>query len=102
MTMIVALLVSALAGAALGGVFFGLLWATVRRLPDSRSPVLLLGLSYLLRLAILLGGLWLIMAGDWWRLVAALVGVVAIRSYLLRRIAGAEDAPDLAVSAGGE
>ena len=102
MTTMVSLLTSALAGAALGGVFFGLLWATVRRLPDSRSPVLLLGLSYLLRLAIAVGGLWLIMAGDGWRLVAAIVGLVAMRSYLLRRIAPAEETGDIAVSAGGD
>lgn len=101
MMLLISLLTSALAGAALGGVFFGLLWVTVRGLPHSRLPGLLLGLSYATRLIILVGGLLLIMAGEWWRLVAALAGLITMRTYLLRRF-GPAGHPGAAASPGGE
>lgn len=84
MTMIVT---SAIAGAALGSLFFGLLWLTVRRLPTARRPALLAGVSYPARLVLLAGGLWLISAGDPVRLLAALLGLLVVRSVFLRRVA---------------
>jgi F1F0 ATPase subunit 2 len=78
---------SAFAGAALGWLFFGLLWLTVRLLPTARRPALLAGVSYPARLLLLAGGLWLISAGDPWRLLAALLGLLIARSVFLRRVA---------------
>lgn len=81
------IVMSALAGAALGWLFFGLLWLTVRLLPTVRRPALLAGLSYPARLVLLAGGLWLISAGDPVRLLAALLGLLIVRSAFLRRVA---------------
>lgn len=49
-----------LAGLSLGGIYFGGLWMTLRRLPRWRRPFLGVGLSVGLRLGMLLGGgVWL-------------------------------------------
>lgn len=45
-----------LAGLCLGGLYFGGLWFTLQRLPRWRRPFLSMGLSWLIRLEILLGG----------------------------------------------
>jgi F1F0 ATPase subunit 2 len=49
-----------LAGVSLGGIYFGGLWFTLRRLKRWRQPFLGMGVSWLVRLVILLsGGAWL-------------------------------------------
>jgi F1F0 ATPase subunit 2 len=73
------LVLALLAGLALGAVFFGGLWWTVRRIADpSASPFGFLG-SVLLRTALLLGGVYWVGDGDWHRLCACLVGFIAAR-----------------------
>ena len=80
-------LVAALAaGAALGVAFFGGLWLTVRKARQSRRPALLLAGSFVLRMALLLGGLYLIGAHDWRRLLAAAAGIALARTILVRRL----------------
>lgn len=74
-----ALFLAVLVGAALGAFFFGGLWWTVRRLPDSEHPVLLMLASLLVRIAVVLGGFWLVMDGRWERAVACLVGFTVVR-----------------------
>ncbi|ESA37441.1 hypothetical protein N836_02715 [Leptolyngbya sp. Heron Island J] len=50
-----------LAGLGLGSIYFGGLWFTLRRLRHWRQPVLGMGVSWLVRLTILLGGgVWLL------------------------------------------
>lgn len=68
------------AGLLLSGVYFAALWLTVRRLPQTRSPLLTLGVSFLLRMAILLGGFYYLMQGRWERLVACLAGFFIVRT----------------------
>jgi F1F0 ATPase subunit 2 len=79
------------AGAALGWFFYAGLYRTVRELTRSRRPALLLSGSLLTRIAVLLAGLWLVMAageawlGDSWHgLIPALLGLLAVRALLLR------------------
>lgn len=74
------------AGILLGAAFFGGLWLTVRRLPDSPAPALLALGSLLLRMTVLLAGLFLLMQGSWERLLAALAGILAARFILTRWI----------------
>lgn len=73
-----------------GGYFGGLLW-TVQSLPTSRRPALLFVVSWFLRTTVLLAGLWLVTNGDWRRSVAALAGIIVVRTWLIRRVRRAEE-----------
>jgi F1F0 ATPase subunit 2 len=77
-----------MAGAVLGGLYFGGLWITVRRLPEARRPALLSLGSLLARLSLVLGGFYLVGAGDWRRFVLALLGFVGARTILVRLCEG--------------
>jgi F1F0 ATPase subunit 2 len=71
-------------GAALGFWFFGgLLW-TVRRLADARRPVMLMLTSFAVRTAGVVAGLIWLVSRHWLLPVAALVGFVAVRMWMLR------------------
>jgi len=72
---------SMLCGIALGAVFYGGLWWTVRRLATLSRPALAVIISMLLRMGIALGGLYLVGRGDWVRLLSCLLG------FLLARVA---------------
>lgn len=74
-----ALLQSAVAGIALGGVFFvGLRW-TVQTIVTASNPVPWFLTSLLLRMGIVLAGFYFVGGGRWDRLVACFVGFVAAR-----------------------
>lgn len=92
MTDVLALGAALVAGAVLGGFYFGTLWLTVKRLPTSAHPVRLMLGSYALRLAAALAGFSLIMHGHWERLAVALVGFVIVRSVIIRRLPVGTDA----------
>lgn len=78
--------VAFVAGVILGGLYFGLLWATVRRLPHARRPGLLAAASLVTRVLLLAAGLWVVMQGEALRLLVALAGVLAARTLMIRRI----------------
>jgi F1F0 ATPase subunit 2 len=80
----VSLALALLAGAALGGFFFGGLWLTVRKMESMRNPTLLLLASFLGRTLITLAGFFLIAGGRWERLMVAVVGFVIVRLVLIR------------------
>lgn len=82
------LLIAFLGGLALGWVFFYGLHRTVRALPGSDRPALLLIISLLLRMGLVLGAGWLLfrLGGGLEHLLAAFVGVVLARILLLRRL----------------
>ncbi len=70
------------AGAALGGVFYGGLWWTVRRgLASARPGVWFFG-SSIVRIVVALGGLYLVSGGQWQRLLACLLGFVVARAVV--------------------
>jgi F1F0 ATPase subunit 2 len=73
-----------LAGVALGSIFFGSLWWTVRRGVLSRYPALWFLGSFLLRMGIALPGFYFVSGGDWRRLLLCLVGFVTARLALTR------------------
>ena len=98
-------LVSAtVAGLALGAVFFGGLWWTLRKSLASEHPALWLLGSLLARMSLLLVGVYLVSGGQWERLLAGLVGEIGARFLILRqtdpsappsdRRAGGPHAPD--------
>lgn len=74
------------AGVGLGLVYFGTLWLTIRQLPSSRSPTLLLVSSYVVRTVVVLAGFYLVMGGHWERILTCLVGFIMARFWLVSRI----------------
>ncbi len=73
------------AGLGLGAFFYGGLWWTVRRLPQSRHPALLMLASFALRAAVTVLALAGLMAGDWRRLAVTVSGLVLMRWVMVRR-----------------
>lgn len=82
------LVMAAACGLAVGLVYFGALWLTVRRLPRARSPALWVAVSLLTRLAVAMAVFYIVMAGEWLRVLACLVGFLAARAVLLRQLTG--------------
>ena len=73
------LVAAGLGGGMLGGIFFGGLWWTIRKGVSSSQPALWFLGSLLVRMSIVLVGLYLIGQGRWERLVACLVGFTLAR-----------------------
>ncbi len=74
-----ALALAGLAGAALGGMFFGGLWWTIRRGIASTQPALWFVGSLVLRTSVAVGGFHVVGDGQWERLLMCLLGFVAAR-----------------------
>jgi len=72
-----------LAGAALGGVFFGGLWWTMRRGVSSGHPALWFLGSGLVRMGIVVAGFYFAGGGQWRRLASALAGFIGARLVVL-------------------
>ena len=73
------------AGIGFGIFYFCGLWLTVRRLTTARRPVLMSLSSFFGRLAVVLVGFYFVMGGRWERLIACLVGFLAVRIVVVRR-----------------
>lgn len=75
-------------GLVLGLLFFGGLYASVGRLTRARYPALMMLASTVLRMAVLLAGVFLLMQGEVKNAAAALAGVVIAKFaliYLVRK-----------------
>ncbi len=83
---LIALLLSGLAGLALGAFFFGGLWWTLRKVLVSLRPVLWQLGSLLVRFGVVLSGFYLVADGTWQRMFACLAGFVLARFVLLRLV----------------
>lgn len=81
--------VGAAGGLVLGTLFFGGLWLTVRRVASGRGGVALTAFGYLGRLAVVGAGLVWLAGPDPLRWIGALLGLVAARELLVRRLAPA-------------
>ncbi len=68
------LILAGLAGAALGAIFLGGLWWTVRKGVSSGHPAFWFLASGLLRMSIVVAGFYFVGGGQWQRLLAALIG----------------------------
>ncbi len=79
-----ALALAATGGGALGMVFYGGLYWTVRRGIESKTPALWFSGSLLLRMGVILIGFYAISGGDWRRLVACLPGFLLARAVVNR------------------
>ncbi len=75
------------AGLALGVVYFGGLWLTVRRLPTANNPAALAGASLFARLVVVGAAFYgIAQARRWELLVAALAGMLVVRFVMIRKI----------------
>lgn len=83
---VIAVTAMVLLGVALGVVFYGGLWLTLRRLPTTRHPYLLTMGSLFARIAVVLGGLWLGTAGEPWAIAAASAGFVTVQLLAAARV----------------
>jgi F1F0 ATPase subunit 2 len=79
------LLAFAVIGAVIGALYFGRLWLTIRRLPRLNHPMLWLLAGTFARLALVLAAFLLLSQGEWARLVAGLLGLVAAWIWLRRK-----------------
>lgn len=85
--LVIFLMTSWAAGLALGGFYFMSLWHTVRQLPSAKSPIRLMIVSFMMRMAVVLVGFYLVMGGEHWeRLAAAMLGFIVIRKILTHRL----------------
>lgn len=84
MPTIVTVLLGLLAGGALGGVYFGGLWWTVRDLGEAQRPGLRLMVSFGVRAVFALVGFAALVVWSAWALVGGLVGFVVVRMVMAR------------------
>jgi len=84
------------AGVALGGIFFGGLWWTVRKGASSARPAIWFLASLIIRMTAILTGFYLVGQGRWERLVSCLLGFVGARlavTWMTRRSLANRPAP---------
>jgi len=86
MDQLLTLFLAFVAGLVLGLFYFGGLWLTVQRLPQSRHPGLLTLASLVVRLGVTLAAFYLVMGGRWERLLVCLAGFLLVRFLLVRRL----------------
>ena len=84
------LLVAGASGAVLGGIYFGGLWLTVRRLPTARRPVVCWVASFAGRALVTALGLYWAAEGQGEKMAAALAGLLLVRLILVRALAPAD------------
>ena len=89
------LALAATAGCALGALFFGGLWWTVRKAVSSQRPSLWLLGSLLLRTSTTLAGFYFVGSGHWQRLLACCLGFVLARFIVLRLTAAPVPNPSI-------
>ena len=78
------LVLSWVAGAALGATFFGGLWWTVRKGMSAKQPAFWFLGSLLLRMGVALTGIYFVSGGHWERLLLCLLGFVLARPVVMR------------------
>jgi F1F0 ATPase subunit 2 len=83
MNAILYLLIALPLGFLLGIFYFANLWLTVRQIPTTPWPFRLILLSFMSRITITILGLYLIMDGNWERVLIALLGFLLARSILM-------------------
>jgi len=70
-------------GIILGIVFFGGLYLTIGKLPESKRPSVLFLLSFVLRMAILLGGIYFLSMRGYKEVLFALLGILLIKFAMI-------------------
>lgn len=81
---VINLLPALFVGGVLGVIFFGGLWLTVRKGLGSKKAGLIFIGSFIVRMGIVLGGFYLIGAGDWRKMLVSLGGFLIARIVITR------------------
>ncbi len=77
------LVLAFIAGVALGIIFFGGLWLTVKKMVNATMPGLWVLGSFALRMGIVLTAFYFIGAGNWQRLMTCLLGFIMARFLVI-------------------
>lgn len=80
-------ILAGLAGVVIGAVFFGGLWWTVQKAISSPKGAFWFVGSFVIRMAVALGGFFLVADGHWQRIFACLVGFLVARVVVTRMTA---------------
>ena len=75
-TSVIMVVLATMAGGILGGIFFGGLWWTTRRGLAAEQPAVWFFVSLLIRMAVAVGGFYVVGGSHWERLLACLLGFV--------------------------
>ena len=79
----VSIILAFVAGIALGIIFFGGLWLTVKKSVHAKAAWLLVLGSFILRVGIVMTGFYFISSGNWQRLVGCLLGFMVARFVVI-------------------
>lgn len=82
--MMIHLLWPFLAGMVLGAVFFGGLWYTVRKATVAAHPATWFVVSWLLRTALVLAGIYVVAGDRWQSVLICLIGFLLARVLVFR------------------
>jgi len=72
-----------ISGLALGTLFFGGLWLTVKKAVTAKIPALWIFCSFFIRIGITLIGFYFISSGNWKRLLVCVAGFTAARFLVI-------------------
>lgn len=87
MKIIMALILSFVAGLGMGAFYFLTLWQTVRKLSSAKNRVRLMLMSFVIRMTAVMTGFYLVLGnGQWERLALAMLGFIIIRKILTHRL----------------
>jgi F1F0 ATPase subunit 2 len=78
------LVLSLLAGIAVGALFFGGLWWTTKKILAPGQPALWFVGSFLVRVSVTLAVFYVVAQGDWQRLLICLLGFLLARIVVIR------------------
>jgi len=78
------LLIGCLWGISLGIIYFGGLWFTVRFVPKVSRPKLFMFLSFILRMTILLAGIWFVLREGALVFTATLITILLVRFVMIQ------------------
>ena len=71
------------AGGAMGGIFFGGLWWTIRKGMASPAPALWFLGSFVLRMGVVLAGFYFVAGSHWDRMLLCLLGFILARLLVM-------------------
>ncbi len=77
------MILSFIAGLALGALFFGGLWFTVKKAVNAKIPALWIFISFFFRISITLVGFYFVSSGDWKRLLICVAGFILARTLVI-------------------